>query len=418
MRADLDRLMEEVNLDAFVVWGDETPNTYRDYLTGRAKASGTILKKRGETAVFIVSGMEVDEAAHSGLTVRTPYDFGLGDLAKQYKGDTRTIQRELFLNYFRLLGITGRVAFYGAADVANVLNRFLAMQPHFAAMGIEAVVEGDAMDLFNHAYETKDTQEIDALKHVGKLTSEVVRRVWNMLSACYATGEETGAEIVDEAGKPVTVGDVKRFVRAQMMELGLEDLGGFIFAQGRDAGMPHSEGTESDVLRTGQSIVFDYFPRDIHSGYFHDMTRTWSLGHATEEVQNAYNQVLEIFNTVSDSIKVGDRSGNYQVMTLDYFESKGHKTQRSHPGTLEGYVHSLGHGLGLNIHEVPSFGEHSPFTLRPGNAVTIEPGLYYPERGFGIRVEDTVYFDENGTLHTITDFPYDLVLPLKGVKKR
>lgn len=104
----------------------------------------------------------------------------------------------------------------------------------------------------------------------------------------------------------------------------------------------------------------------------------------------------------------------YQVMTCDFFEARGHKTARSHPGTMEGYVHSLGHGIGLNVHESPSLREGSKNIVEAGNILTIEPGLYYPEKGWGIRVEDTVYIDEAGMIHNLTPFRYDLVLPLKG----
>jgi Xaa-Pro aminopeptidase len=52
--------------------------------------------------------------------------------------------------------------------------------------------------------------------------------------------------------------------------------------------------------------------------------------------------------------------------------------------------------------------------FKAGNMVTIEPGLYYPDKGYGIRIEDTVYLDENGDLHNLTDCPYDLVIPLEG----
>jgi Xaa-Pro aminopeptidase len=76
-------------------------------------------------------------------------------------------------------------------------------------------------------------------------------------------------------------------------------------------------------------------------------------------------------------------------------------------------VHGLGHGLGLNVHEAPQFGLYTPSSnLAPGNVFAIEPGLYYPDRGFGVRIEDTVYLDQDGSPHTLTDFPYDLVLPL------
>ena len=106
----------------------------------------------------------------------------------------------------------------------------------------------------------------------------------------------------------------------------------------------------------------------------------------------------------------------YQLMTCDYYESKGHKTVRSHPGTEEGYVHGLGHGIGLEIHEGPNFShaQGEDKVLLPGHVVTIEPGLYYPSRGYGVRVEDAVAYNEAGELIWLTDYPYDLVIPMKG----
>jgi Xaa-Pro aminopeptidase len=102
-------------------------------------------------------------------------------------------------------------------------------------------------------------------------------------------------------------------------------------------------------------------------------------------------------------------------MTLDYFEKEGHPTMRTHPGGHDGYVHSLGHGLGLDIHEDPrlSVAAGNATLLQPGHVVSVEPGLYYSERGFGVRVEDTVAFEEDGTLVTLTEYPYDLVVPMK-----
>lgn len=88
---------------------------------------------------------------------------------------------------------------------------------------------------------------------------------------------------------------------------------------------------------------------------------------------------------------------------------------RTHPGGHEGYVHSLGHGLGLDIHEAPnlSVAAGNARTLQPGHVVSVEPGLYYPDRGFGVRVEDTVAFAEDGALVTLTHFPYDLVISMR-----
>ncbi len=87
----------------------------------------------------------------------------------------------------------------------------------------------------------------------------------------------------------------------------------------------------------------------------------------------------------------------------------------STPGTPEGYVHSLAHGVGLNVHEAPYFPTRAArYWLQRGNVFTVEPGLYYPSRGYGIRIEDTVYLNEAGSLESLTDCPYDLVIELKG----
>ena len=82
------------------------------------------------------------------------------------------------------------------------------------------------------------------------------------------------------------------------------------------------------------------------------------------------------------------------------------------PSTQEGYVHSLGHGVGLEIHSRPRFSSVSEETIQAGHVFTIEPGLYYPDRGFGIRIEDTYYVDSDGSIHSLTPFPKDLVIPV------
>jgi Xaa-Pro aminopeptidase len=98
---------------------------------------------------------------------------------------------------------------------------------------------------------------------------------------------------------------------------------------------------------------------------------------------------------------------------LDFFEGKGHPTQRTNSASQDGYVHSLGHGVGLLIHERPSISHLRRDDIwQVGNAVTIEPGLYYPDRGFGVRVEDLLIITESGELVSLTPFRKDLVLPL------
>jgi Xaa-Pro aminopeptidase len=412
MKSDLDRLMKKYNVDVIFVIGGEEPNMIRNYLLNGAQASAQVIKKQGEPAVVIANPMEKEIAARSGLQVYTLYDFGLADLQKQYKGDTEAIQRESMISLFKGLSLQGRVAFFGTADIARF--NWLIHHVFPQVSGVEIVSDFKVGELFGEAYATKDTSELEALKEAGRLSSAVVAATWDYIASHRAAPDGT---VVDANGKPLTVGDVKRFVIAQNLEKGLENADGMIFAPGREGATGHGEGQAEHVIKMGDCIVFDYFPRSTSTGYFHDMTRTWSIGYARPEVQKTYDQVMNSFNIVVDSLKVGDNGTVYQNRVNEYFESLGHKTSRSQPGSPDGYFHSLGHGLGLNVHELPGFRnfEYGP-NLSAGSVFTIEPGLYYPDQDFGVRIEDTVYFDENGVLQNLTDFKYDLVLPIEPVQ--
>jgi Xaa-Pro aminopeptidase len=110
----------------------------------------------------------------------------------------------------------------------------------------------------------------------------------------------------------------------------------------------------------------------------------------------------------------------YQRWVCLEFEKNGHKTPLNTPAPVEGYVHSLGHGLGLNVHERPWSGltASEDNRLKPGVVMTIEPGLYYPEKGMGVRVEDSVWVRPDGGMEVLADYPYDFVLKMKKWKKK
>jgi len=402
--------MEKYRLDVLFIYGGEEPNMVRDYMLGGRYDATHVIKKRGVPPVVIANPMERESAEKSGLQVYTNYDFGMADAQMKHKNDVQAILREVFQNMAAKLDLKGRIAFYGTADISRfawLLVNVLPTLPH-----LELVTDFDIGNLFDAVYSTKDAQEIDALKEAGRLASAVAAATWDFIAAHRLADDGT---VVDLDGNPLTIGEVKLFIQTLNFEKGLENADGMIFAAGREGATGHGEGERSHVLRAGDCIVFDYFPRVAETGYYHDMTRTWCIGYARPEVQRVYDEVMNAFNVISDSLKVGDNGSIYQNRVNDYFESLGHKTSRTHPGTPDGYFHSLGHGLGRNIHEGPHFRNFpDDNNLKPGSVFTIEPGLYYPDRDFGVRVEDTVYFDEKGVLHNLTDFKYDLVLPLEG----
>jgi Xaa-Pro aminopeptidase len=272
------------------------------------------------------------------------------------------------------------------------------------------VITDESPSIFEIAYETKDPDELEKLRDVGKRTGAAMQATRDWLS----THRAVDGQIVNGDGKPLTVGAVKRYLRFQLLERDLEEEA-TIFAQGRDAGIPHNRGEADDILRAGETIVFDLFPRCINTGYYHDMTRTWSLGFAREEVLRDYNTVRDVFFRSLEEITIGQPTHTAATKVCEWFEAAGHPTRRTTPNTTEGYVHALGHGIGLEVHEPPTVSHNTKdeMIFKAGNVLTIEPGLYYPSKGYGIRIEDAVYLDENGQLQNLTDCPYDLVIPLQ-----
>lgn len=410
MKADLDRLMSARDLQAIIVTGDAEHNPPRDYLTNGAHITGgLVVKKRGSAPVLIVNAMETEEAAKSGLQVLSYYDLNYAEILNKVEGDVSKATIIFWGAVLEQLEVpAGRIGLYGVGS----LNNYLEMADRLKSAYTTYEFVGEmGMTLFDEAYVTKGPEEIARIKQVATGTSAVLRETWDFIAGHRAEGET----VVKEDGSPLTIGDVKRFVRRALLDHELEDTN-MIFAQGRDGAFPHSRGEAAMALQLGQPIVFDLFPRELGGGYFHDCTRTWSIGYATEETQAVYNTVMQAFQVAIDTYaEPGQPAHTLQDAVLDYFEGEGHSTPRSKPGTTEGYVHSLGHGVGLNIHERPSLHHLNKKDLfQQGNMITIEPGLYYPDKGIGVRIEDSFLIDESGALISITDFPKDLVLPLRG----
>lgn len=413
MKADLDRLMTQRGLDAIIVAGGEQESSPRNYLSNGAHITGgLIIKKVNHPAVMIVSPMETEEAAQSGLKVYSTYDMGWAEIYKEAGFDTTKATVAYWENCLRTLDVpSGKIGIYGVGDL-NVYIELVRLldktYPQYTFVGESA---SNDYTLFEEAYITKDAEELSRLKAVGERTSAVLQATWDYIASHRAEGET----VVKADGTPLTIGDVKVFVKNALLERGLEDNQGMIFAQGRDAGFPHSRGAADMPLQLGQSIVFDLFPREIGAGYFHDVTRTWCIGHAPEKVRQAHNTVAEAFDIAIETFGANKPAHLMQDAVLNHFEQKGHPTIRTNPRTTSGYVHGLGHGIGLNVHEWPRVSHTSLSDIfQTGNVFTIEPGLYYPDEGYGVRLEDSVYVTESGELISLTSFHKDLVIPLQG----
>jgi len=416
MKSDIDVLMQKRNLSAIIVFGNAEHNPPMTYLTGGGHVTGaTLIKKIGSDPVLFCGGMERDEAAKSNFKVRLYDEFPWIDLFKEANGDTAKANAIRLMKICTALGIAGRVGFYGFSDLSGAI----AMFKHFQTMmsSIDLVGEPREDSLFLYAMETKEENEVLRIRKMGKITTEVVGLTADYLTNCQVSSDEC---LLKEDGSHLKLGDVKSKINLWLAERGAVPSEGFIFSIGRDSGVPHSQGNPDDLMRLGQTIVFDIYPQEPGGGFFYDFTRTWSLGYATPKAQELYDHVLIAYNKIIASLKINTVFKEYQTMVCEIFESFGHPTQRTDPAPLDGYIHSLGHGVGLNIHERPfsGFTASDDQILKPGVVMTIEPGLYYPGQGMGVRIEDTYWITPEGRIELLAAYPYDFVLKMKKWTQR
>jgi Xaa-Pro aminopeptidase len=407
MRRDLDGLMKDRGIDALTVSGSPARSRDLFYLTGPVAVTGArLFKKRGRAPVLVVSGMEREEAARSGLEVKTGHDFGLLEVA-QKAGNPLEASVNGFLRICEALDVKGTVSFYGTGDIA------------FAHSFLSEIEQKGGIDVRTEPYDsilsearmTKDDDEIGRIDSVSRRAQEVMAAVRDFLSSC----SEKGGAVADLEGRPVTIGRVKQMIKKGTEERGMMLEEPVIFSEGRDSAVPHSRGDDEAALVPGKTIVFDYCPQEAGGGYFCDITRTWCLGHVPAEVEEIYGQVREIHEKLLERLKVGELCSSYDRYTNEYFDGHGHPTPMKGTASSEGYVHSLGHGIGLDIHERPRLSvlSKSEVRLAPGHVFTVEPGLYYPEREIGVRIEDDIAIREDGTITNLTTLAKDILIPLR-----
>ena len=171
-------------------------------------------------------------------------------------------------------------------------------------------------------------------------------------------------------------------------------------------GTGHDPG--SGPLPADLPIVIDLWPQDDTSGCNADMTRTFIVGEISDEVRALENLVRTALERAREAVRPGITGKELHALACEVFEAAGHRTQRTGPGEDEdaGFQFSLGHGVGLSVHEDPPLGlaGHSP--LVAGDVLALEPGLWVPGLG-EVRLEDLLLVTDDGS-ETLTDYPYDL----------
>jgi Xaa-Pro aminopeptidase len=410
MKTDIDSILEANQIDALLITGPTQHNPSMVYFTGIVHVTNAdLVLPRGKPGTLYHGPMEREEAAKSGLKPRSYSLYPLSDYLKRSNNDRILATGLWYAQMLKDAGVTkGRVAVYGQAEVGASYAAFNALQKAMPEIELVGFLSDE---IVMKAMETKNAEEIARIRHMGQVTTAVVAETADYLSSRKVKDDM----LYGEDDRPLTIGAVKSKIDLWLAERGAENPEGTIFAIGRDAGVPHSSGTPTDFLRLGQTIVYDIFPCEAGGGYFYDFSRTWCLGYAPDDVQQLYEQVLSVHNGALKALKPGQAFAESQRWACEQFAAMGHATILEDPTTEEGYVHSLGHGIGLHIHEKPfsSMGAEVKDRLLPGSVFTIEPGLYYPSRGMGIRLEDSYWLSPEGYFEVLADYPLDLVLPVK-----
>ena len=315
-------------------------NENRRYFTNFVSSLGYLLVTRKDSYLFVDS--RYSEAAQKQAENCTVIKFGklsddLCDIIKQ--NDLKNIMLE-----------SDAFTLTECAYIEDILDR----------AGAKAVKSGELNKRINtmRLYKTED--EIQKMHTAQMMTEKALTDTLKLIK------------------EGVSERDIALELEFRMRKLGADGVSfDLIVLAGKKTSMPHGV-PDNNRIKNGDFILFDIGAD--YRGYHSDMTRTYAFGNITAEQKRVYATVKQAQQNALDMVREGVKCGDVDNAARSYIYHAGY----------EGYFgHSTGHGVGLEIHEVPSVSPNSDFILRNGMVITVEPGIYLPDN-FGVRIEDMV----------------------------
>ncbi|WP_210134802.1 Xaa-Pro peptidase family protein [Staphylococcus sp. GDX8P80P] len=347
--AKVQELLNHHQIDALVILSDYN----RRYLSDFTGTSGALVISK-DRYQLITDFRYIEQATEQATHF---------EIIKRSGGLIEEIVEIINHNQFKSIGFEGHLVSY---DTYQTLNQSSA----------NLVSIGDDIEKIR---EVKTPEEIEKIRYAAKIVDDTYNYILE----------------ITEAG--MTERTLKAKLESKMLELGADGPSfDTIVASGYRGALPH--GVASDkVIEQGDMITLDFGA--YYRGYCSDITRTFAIGEPDPKMKDIYNIVLESQIKAINEIKAGMTVAEADALSRDYIASHGYG---------EAFGHSLGHGIGLDIHEGPLLSKNAKGTIQVNNCVTIEPGIYVDGLG-GVRIEDDILITENGC-EVFTKCTKDLII--------
>ncbi|MBQ2751452.1 MAG: aminopeptidase P family protein [Oscillospiraceae bacterium] len=328
----------------------------RRYLTGMKSSAGTLLVTREGSYLVI--------------------DFRYFEKAKATAKDCKVILQDKLYQQIKELcqkhGVKTLAIEGERMTVARLSQWKKQLDVEFVTDGLDEAINGFRS--------VKTADELDIMRSAQKITDRAFAELLNFI----------------KEGR--TEREVKNELERLLCAFGGDGIAfDTIAVSGKNSSMPHGTPTDKKLC-AGDFLTLDFGAKK--DGYCSDMTRTVAIGYASDEQQKVYNTVLEAQRRAVEVIRAGVKCSDVDFAARDYIEN-----QCGYKGC---FGHGLGHSLGLEIHEGPSFSPLSQAVAKSGNVLSVEPGIYL-EGQFGVRIEDVVIIGENG-FEDITASPKQLII--------
>jgi Xaa-Pro aminopeptidase len=337
-----------------LIYGDTVRSPELRHEVPVSIADEFLYAEKGARRAVILHSLEIPRVREEApeLEIVPLEALGLDELFEQgLRGWEVTL--ELSVRACRELGIT---------SAAVPASYPVAQADHLRANGVELVVD---RDLFDDRRRSKNETELRGIRNAQRACEAALDASRDLLRRARANG--AGLEV---DGEPLTSERLKRVIEDVFADHAVEG-GEMIVAHGPQSAVGHDMG--SGQIAPNEPIVIDLFPRDKATGCHSDMTRTYVVGEPSDEVKEWYRLVKEALETSTAGVKPGVNGRALFEEVCDLFHGAGYPTPlHKEPGEVleDGFFHGLGHGVGLEVHELPNLGRTGQDFV-PGDVLTI-----------------------------------------------